>query len=56
MSADYRPTMDPYNEPLLTICCEDDNVGCVLMERFLELRGESDTNFIEDPESFIKHG
>lgn len=40
ISADHRPSSgDSYGEALLTIWCEDDDVGCVLMESFLVLRG-----------------
>jgi hypothetical protein len=55
ISADHRPsTGSSCNEPLLTIWCEDDDVGCVLMGCFLELRGEGDINFNEDCEAFVK--
>ncbi len=55
ISADHRPSSGQnYGESLLTIWCEDDDVGCVLMEMFLELRGEGDNRFKEDPETFTK--
>ena len=55
ISADHRPsTGGSYGESLFTIWCEDDDSGCVLMEKFLKLRGEGDVGFKEDPESFTK--
>lgn len=54
ISADHRPsTGDSYGESLFTIWCEDDDVGCVLMEKFLNLRGEGDTGFKEDPKDYV---
>ena len=55
ISADHRSSSgEIYGESLLTIWCEDDDVGCALMVRFLELRGENDDSFKKDPESFTK--
>jgi hypothetical protein len=55
ISADHRPSVGRgYNEAMLTIWCEDDDVGCILMSRFLELRGEGDINFNDDCEAFTK--
>ena len=55
ISADHRPsTGTSYSESLLTIWCEDDDSGCVLMGCFLELRGEEDSSFNEDREVYTK--
>lgn len=56
ISADHRPSAGTsYSESLLTIWCEDDDVGCALMGSFLEIRGkEGSVQFKEDPEAFTK--
>jgi hypothetical protein len=55
ISADHRPsTGTSCSGSLLTIWCEDDDVGCALMDSFLEIRGEGGVEFTEDPEAFTK--
>lgn len=59
ISADHRPSSgESYGESLLTIWCEDDDIGCALMCAlmcaFLEVRGEGCAQYKEDPEVFTQ--